>query len=413
MAQVQQGIVFGVMSLLAVSAATQAASLGGMIDEKEDVGGLPTTAGLSTGSGNVSGISGSLGAGMTSAEDFEDMYLVQIVDPANLSIETSTLGWAEFPSRLWLFRANPLFRESAFGLLANEDDPQQQAGSFIGSVSTDGTGVQLTDQDAGYYFVAISPDLRFPRAKTGGGQLEAIFHLAVPTEVSGPDGPAGGDSFEDTGDWVGAGAGGAYQVRTHGLAFAIPPASGPGNDTCQTPKPITSGVPIPFSNVHATTSGVHDPTCPLPRQDVWFSWTADCDGVATFSTCDSTNFDSVIVIWGADCGAPLYGCNDNGNGCLGGTSSISGPVEVGESYFIQVGSPIGLPAGVGWGTLRVDCVPDGGCPGDITGDGSVGIADLLDVIDQWGQNGVPADVNNDGTVNVLDLLIVIDSWGPC
>lgn len=54
------------------------------------------------------------------------------------------------------------------------------------------------------------------------------------------------------------------------------------------------------------------------------------------------------------------------------------------------------------------------CTGDINGDLSVGVADLLAVITTWGPcPGCPSDINLDGTVNVADLLSVIAHWGPC
>jgi hypothetical protein len=53
------------------------------------------------------------------------------------------------------------------------------------------------------------------------------------------------------------------------------------------------------------------------------------------------------------------------------------------------------------------------CPGDIDGNGSVDVPDLLAVLAAWGQSGVPEDVNADGTVDVLDLLAVLAEWGPC
>ena len=54
-------------------------------------------------------------------------------------------------------------------------------------------------------------------------------------------------------------------------------------------------------------------------------------------------------------------------------------------------------------------------PGDINGDGWVGVDDLLIVIAKWGQCNpaeCPADLNGDGWVGVDDLLIVIANWGP-
>jgi len=54
------------------------------------------------------------------------------------------------------------------------------------------------------------------------------------------------------------------------------------------------------------------------------------------------------------------------------------------------------------------------CESDITGDGSVNIADLLLVINQWGTcTGCSADINADNVVNVNDLLLVVAAWGPC
>jgi hypothetical protein len=51
-------------------------------------------------------------------------------------------------------------------------------------------------------------------------------------------------------------------------------------------------------------------------------------------------------------------------------------------------------------------------PGDIDGDGSVDVDDLLAVIGAWGScpPPCPADVNDDGTVDVDDLLLVIGNW---
>jgi len=53
------------------------------------------------------------------------------------------------------------------------------------------------------------------------------------------------------------------------------------------------------------------------------------------------------------------------------------------------------------------------CDGDINEDSVVSVADLLIVIDQWGQSDSPADITNDGVVDVSDLLMVVGNWGPC
>ncbi len=57
------------------------------------------------------------------------------------------------------------------------------------------------------------------------------------------------------------------------------------------------------------------------------------------------------------------------------------------------------------------------CPGDINGDQSVNVTDLLALIAAWGPcadpGNCPADLNGDEIVNVTDLLALIAAWGPC
>jgi len=51
-------------------------------------------------------------------------------------------------------------------------------------------------------------------------------------------------------------------------------------------------------------------------------------------------------------------------------------------------------------------------PGDVTGDGTVSVDDLLVVIGDWGCNGTSCagDANGDGVTSVDDLLLVIANW---
>lgn len=55
------------------------------------------------------------------------------------------------------------------------------------------------------------------------------------------------------------------------------------------------------------------------------------------------------------------------------------------------------------------------CCGDVNSDGTVGGADLAELLAQWG-SAVPAtdsDLNFDGRVDGLDLGILLANWGPC
>ncbi|MCH8343881.1 MAG: VCBS repeat-containing protein [Planctomycetes bacterium] len=54
--------------------------------------------------------------------------------------------------------------------------------------------------------------------------------------------------------------------------------------------------------------------------------------------------------------------------------------------------------------------------GDLDGDGTVGILDLLILLSNWGPcpdppEGCPADLDDDGSVGILDLLTLLANWG--
>ena len=53
------------------------------------------------------------------------------------------------------------------------------------------------------------------------------------------------------------------------------------------------------------------------------------------------------------------------------------------------------------------------CPGDLDGDGTVGITDFLSLLGEWGAIGGPADLDNDGVVGIQDFLLLLGNWGPC
>lgn len=67
--------------------------------------------------------------------------------------------------------------------------------------------------------------------------------------------------------------------------------------------------------------------------------------------------------------------------------------------------------------LRLNIRPSEPCFGDITGDGSVDVSDLLALFSAWGScprgDDCPADLTGDGFVDVSDLLALFGAWGPC
>jgi subtilisin family serine protease len=48
---------------------------------------------------------------------------------------------------------------------------------------------------------------------------------------------------------------------------------------------------------------------------------------------------------------------------------------------------------------------------DLTGDGVVGTADLLELLGAWGAACSPADLDGDGVVGTADLLVLLTAWG--
>ena len=104
-------------------------------------------------------------------------------------------------------------------------------------------------------------------------------------------------------------------------------------------------------------------------------------------------------------------------------SSVACPQPLGACCLLEVScieleESVCLAFGANWLGMDTACEPDAcvdqPCDGDIDGDGSVGVDDLLRVIGDWACSGIcDADVNGDSVVGVDDLLVVIGAWGSC
>lgn len=152
----------------------------------------------------------------------------------------------------------------------------------------------------------------------------------------------------------------------HGLK-GMAPVGVNGSNSCASASAIGNGV-FAFDNTGATTDGVSDALCLAFGQnnitnDIWYLYTADCDGNATIDTCAGPTDTRLAAYSAGACptGGGIIVCNDD---FCGLQSSITFPVTNGSSYLVRVGNFPGASAGAG--TLTVSCSMGGGGGGDCT-----------------------------------------------
>jgi len=181
----------------------------------------------------------------------------------------------------------------------------------------------------------------------------------------------------------------------------------PGNDECVDAVTLMSGY-TNFDTTLATTSVDDQPggPCIEVTNDIWFRYTADCDGELTISLCGGTSFDSSVAVYDDDCmSGPVcpvmddpIACDDDGCGVSGGPSELTLSVLTGECFLIRVG---GVADANGTGTIFVGCVPDGSgaCCDALDGCEVREEVDCMDTGDEY-FDGRPCDlVTCEGPVN--------------
>ena len=98
-------------------------------------------------------------------------------------------------------------------------------------------------------------------------------------------------------------------------------------------------------------------------------------------------------------------------GSAGGVGVDLATVGLSSIQYVRISNPAG--SGV---TPEVDGVSDvrPRMPGDVNGDGTVDVNDLLQLLQHWGPaqpTGWDADFNGDAAVDVEDLLVLLGAWG--
>lgn len=139
------------------------------------------------------------------------------------------------------------------------------------------------------------------------------------------------------------------------------------NDSCANATELAGSAEASYDLTMSTTDGLGHAACSYQgadqiENDVWYCWTADCDGVAVVDTCELTEVDTRVAIYqGCDCPATdarLLTCADDGCGVQ---TRAAFTVQAGQSYLVRVG--MYPPTDAGPGSVNISCgFP--ACPGE-------------------------------------------------
>ncbi len=211
-----------------------------------------------------------------------------------------------------------------------------------------------------------------------GFTIEGTYDLSVTCVVAG--GPeaccfADGSCLDQTpGDC--AMNGGTSQGIGTTCATTSCPQPPPANDDCDNAIAVTTGPNAGQANNDSAGADLIEASCQATSNgDVWFVWTADCDGNATIDTEGSvltTSNDTVLSIYSTSCGGAEVACDDDdGSGLL---STVTFPVLTGEVYYIRVAGFSGNTGDVNINiacastSMEACCFPDGSCTDEMVGD---------------------------------------------
>jgi hypothetical protein len=196
------------------------------------------------------------------------------------------------------------------------------------------------------------------------------------------------------------------RVAIAALAVLLAPAvqAQAPNDSCATAIAIGDGL-FPGNNLLATTGPDPVGSCGAMGNDVWYAYTASCNGIATAEFCGagSATYDTVITAWSGACGALTeIVCNDDWCGLQ---SHITFGVTSGTVYYISVG---GFSNSTGNFSLSIFCTTPSGndtCSGAITINSSGAVTSGSNL---GATTGIDPVVGNCGFANGGDVWFVLN-----
>ena len=185
------------------------------------------------------------------------------------------------------------------------------------------------------------------------------------------------------------------------------------SDFCTAAVELCPGTVV-GTTVGATNDGAS--SCndfPELNKDVWYSYTPATDGTVIVDTCGSA-INSILSVHTGCPGTMENEIVCDSSNCQNIFGRVSFSAVAGQTYLIRV-TAWSFSDGEYILTLTGAECDTGGIPGDLDGDGHVGVKDLLILLGDWGpcppKGDCPADLDGDGSVGVKDLLILLGNWG--
>lgn len=130
--------------------------------------------------------------------------------------------------------------------------------------------------------------------------------------------------------------------------LTIVEAFGPANDNCANAIDIGEVTDLAYSTAAATPDG---PGGFIYGANIWYRYTASCDGAASVNLCNSNYDTKVRVFDGGACPTSTISLAENDDAC-GLQSIVTFPVVAGNQYMIEVG---GYSSASGSGYMTIDC----------------------------------------------------------
>lgn len=176
-------------------------------------------------------------------------------------------------------------------------------------------------------------------------------------EVACNDDAAGGGTLQSALQFNAVG-GQSYRIRLASLTdrgefvLNIRCVRVPMNDSCVTASPVTNGRPAAVGdNTLSNPTNDREAACAaISSGDVWYRYTATCDGFALVDTIGGVRADTVLSAY-RDCGGAEIACSDDT--AAGVAAELSFAVSAGEVFLLRLASA----AEPGPYVLNIDCLP--------------------------------------------------------